>query len=57
MITEKMDENDNITQIMLGMVDTKARELYSETLVEYGTNPTNYGVLSAPDGYAKITGT
>ncbi|HOO90482.1 MAG TPA: iron-sulfur cluster assembly scaffold protein [Syntrophales bacterium] len=45
-----------IEEIMLGMVREKAVELYSETLIEHGVNPSNYGPIKDPDGYAKITG-
>ncbi len=45
-----------IEEIMLGMVREKAMEIYSETLIEHGTNPRNHGSIKDPDGYAKITG-
>ncbi len=45
-----------IEEIMLGMVREKAIDIYSETMVEYGVNPPNYGAITDPDGYAKITG-
>ncbi|MBW2600080.1 MAG: iron-sulfur cluster assembly scaffold protein [Deltaproteobacteria bacterium] len=45
-----------IEEIMMGMVYEKAREIYSEALIEHGTNPRNYGAIDHPDGYAKITG-
>ena len=51
-----MQTDKVIEEIMMGMVREKATELYSETLVEYGVNPPNYGVITDPDGYAKITG-
>jgi len=51
-----MENNRAIEEIMLGMVYEKAREIYSEALIEHGTNPRNYGAIDHPDGYAKITG-
>jgi len=45
-----------IEEIMLGMVREKAIEMYSETIVSYGIDPSNYGAIPDPDGYAKITG-
>jgi len=51
-----MENNRAIEEIMLGMVYGKAREIYSEALIEHGTNPRNYGAIDHPDGYAKITG-
>lgn len=41
---------------MLGMVREKAGEIYSETLIEHGLNPRNYGPIEDPDGYAKVIG-
>ena len=45
-----------IEEIMMGMVREKAAEIYSEALIEHGTNPRNYGPIENPDGYAKVTG-
>jgi len=45
-----------IEEIMLGMVREKAAEMYSETLIEHGVNPPNYGAIEKPDGYAMVTG-
>jgi hypothetical protein len=36
-----MEKDKEIKEIMMGMVYEKAREIYSEALVEYGTNPRN----------------
>jgi len=51
-----MQTDKAIEEIMLGMVREKAIEIYSETLIEHGVNPRNYGSIQDPDGYAKITG-
>ena len=51
-----MKSDREIEEIMMGMVYEKAMEVYSEVLVEHGTNPRNYGAIDHPDGYAKITG-
>ncbi|MBW2631725.1 MAG: iron-sulfur cluster assembly scaffold protein [Deltaproteobacteria bacterium] len=51
-----MENNREIEEIMMGMVYEKAMEIYSEALIEHGTNPHNYGAIDHPDGYAKITG-
>jgi len=51
-----MQTDKVIEEIMMGMVREKATELYSETMVEYGVNPHNYGSIQNPDGYAKVTG-
>jgi len=51
-----MGKDEEIKEIMLGMVYEKAREIYSETMIEYGTNPRNCGTIDNPDGYANITG-
>ena len=51
-----METDKQIEEIMLGMVREKAMEVYSEALIEHGTNPRNYGAIDHPDGYAKITG-
>jgi len=51
-----MEKDKNINEITLETVNEKAREIYSETMIEYGTNPRNCGTIDNPDGYAKITG-
>ena len=51
-----MEKDTEIKEIMMGMVYEKAMEIYSEALIEHGTNPRNYGAIDHPDGYAKITG-
>jgi nitrogen fixation NifU-like protein len=51
-----MKSDKQIEEIMLGMVREKAMEIYSETLIEHGINPRNYGSIQDPEGYAKITG-
>ena len=51
-----MKTDRQIEEIMMGMAYEKAVKIYSELLVEHGTNPRNYGAIEHPDGYAKITG-
>lgn len=52
-----MEKDKEIIEAMLGMVYEKARSVYSENIVDYGTSPTHYGVINNPDGYASVTGT
>jgi len=52
-----MKDEKEITKIMLGMFYEKAKKIYSENLVNHGISPRNYGVITNPDGYGKITGT
>jgi len=52
-----MTEDKEIIEALLGMAYDKAAEIYSTTLIEYGMNPRNYGIIERPDGYASITGT
>ncbi|MFB3925735.1 MAG: iron-sulfur cluster assembly scaffold protein [Syntrophales bacterium] len=48
-----MDKHEEtITRIMLGMLQQKAEEIYSEKIIRYGIHPKNYGTISKPDGYA-----
>jgi hypothetical protein len=51
-----MEDESRIIEKMMGLVYEKAAELYSETLVDHGVNPRNFGILEEPDGYAKLTG-
>lgn len=30
--------------------------MYSEKVIDFGTNPRNYGTMDAPDAYARVTG-
>ena len=52
-----MEEDKEIIEAMLGMVYEKARFVYSENIVDFGTNPTHYGGITDPDGCASLTGT
>ena len=47
-----MTTDDEITEIMLGMVRDKAREIYSDKVIEHGVHPKNFGTIKSPDGYA-----
>ena len=51
-----MENEKEITEIMLSMVYEKAKKIYAENLVDHGINPRNYGIMNHPDGYGKITG-
>ncbi|HYA12709.1 MAG TPA: iron-sulfur cluster assembly scaffold protein [Syntrophales bacterium] len=48
-----MDDDSKIIKEMEAILRKKAEEIYSEKVVEYGTNPKNYGTIDNPDGYAK----
>jgi nitrogen fixation NifU-like protein len=48
-----MDDENEILENMKAILHEKARELYPETVFDYGTNPENYGVINSPDGYAE----
>jgi len=48
-----MEDDSKIIKEMEAILRKKAEELYSEKVVEHGTNPKNYGAIDSPDGYAK----
>jgi len=48
-----MEDDSKIIKKMEAILRKKAQELYSEKVVDYGTNPKNYGIIDNPDGYAK----
>ena len=48
-----MKDESKIIKEMEAILRKKAEEIYSEKVVEYGTNPKNYGAIDNPDGYAK----
>jgi len=52
-----MEQEKRIIEQAMGLVYDKAREVHSDTLVEHGVNPKNYGIMDNPDGHAKVTGT
>jgi hypothetical protein len=52
-----MKNEARLIEKAMGLVYDKAREVYSDIIVDYGTNPKNYGIMDNPDGYASITGT
>jgi len=47
------EEDDRITEIMLGMVRERAAQVYSEKVISHGIHPGNFGLIDKPDGYAK----
>jgi len=51
-----MKTDEEIDDIMLGMVRAKAGELYSETLLQHGIDPRTCGAMEEPDAHARITG-
>jgi nitrogen fixation NifU-like protein len=48
-----MDDESTIKEKMEALLREKAKKIYSEKIVDYGTNPKNYGAMDSPDGYAK----
>jgi nitrogen fixation NifU-like protein len=50
-----MDE-EQIKKEMIDLLMEKITGGLSEKVVDYGSNPRNYGSLEKPDGYAKIKG-
>ena len=46
------DEND-IRNKMMAIIREKARQRYSDKVVDYGTNPENRATMQDPDGYAE----
>jgi nitrogen fixation NifU-like protein len=45
------DENE-IREKMIAIIHEKARQRFSDRIVDYGTNPGNRGTIEDPDGYA-----
>jgi nitrogen fixation NifU-like protein len=48
-----MEDEGKIIENMKAILREKARELCTEKVFEYGTNPENYGSIDSPDGYAE----
>lgn len=48
-----MEDENEIREKMIAIVREKARQLYSDKIVDYGTNPINCGTIKDPDGYAE----
>jgi len=48
-----MEDEHAIKEKMEALLREKAKEVYSEKIVDYGTNPKNYGTMDKFDGYAK----
>ena len=49
-------EEEKIRKEMTDLLFEKTKDLFSEKVIDYGTNPRNYGAMDKPEGYAKITG-
>jgi len=52
----KMEDESEIKEKMVALIRDKAKQIYSDKIVDYGTNPDNYGRMEHPDGYAKKDG-
>ncbi len=49
-----MEEDIVIIEKMNALLREKAKEIYSEKIVDYGSNPQHYGTINGPDGYARM---
>lgn len=49
-----MEDENEIREKMIAILRDKAKTIYSEKIVDYGSNPQNYGTIDSPDGYAKM---
>jgi nitrogen fixation NifU-like protein len=49
----KMEDENEIRDKMTAIIREKARQRYSDKIVDYGTNPENRGTMQDPDGYAE----
>ncbi|MEN6321146.1 MAG: iron-sulfur cluster assembly scaffold protein [Syntrophaceae bacterium] len=54
-MSQEKDE-EKITKEMMNLLFEKTKTLFSEKVIDYGTNPINCGTMENPDGHAKITG-
>jgi nitrogen fixation NifU-like protein len=50
------EDEEKITKEMMNLLFEKTKGLFSEKVIDYGTNPRNCGTMEKPDGHAKITG-
>lgn len=48
-----MEEEKVIVENMVALLREKAKKVYSERIVSYGTNPLYRGTMDNPDGYAR----
>jgi len=48
-----MEDENEIREKMIAIIREKARQCYSDRIVDYGTNPINCGAIKDPDGYAE----
>ena len=51
-----MDQEKEIKDRMFKLLNEEMRKIFTERVIDYGTNPRNCGVMDRPDGYAKFTG-
>lgn len=51
-----MEGEDEIREKMIAIIRRKARQCFSDRIVDYGTNPGNRGTIQDPDGYAEERG-
>ena len=49
-------EEDRIKAAIIDLLMEKVGSGFSEKVLEYGSNPKNYGTMENPDAYAKVTG-
>jgi nitrogen fixation NifU-like protein len=51
-----MNRTDRVVEEIQREIIERARETYSDTVVDHWLNPRNPGAMESPDGYAKIKG-
>jgi|GEM_PF-241540 len=52
-LIKNMEDENEIREKMIAIIREKARQCYSDRIVDYGTNPGNRGIIEDSDGYAE----
>ena len=51
-----MEKEEEVLAKMMGLLEEKGIEHFSETIMNHGMHPGHYGIMNRPDGHAELSG-
>jgi len=51
-----LEQEEEIKEQMMQILQEEMKKVFTERVIDYGTNPRNCGIMEKPDGYAIYTG-
>jgi nitrogen fixation NifU-like protein len=53
---KSLEQEEEIKEQMMQILQEEMKKVFTERVIDYGTNPRNCGIMEKPDGYAIYTG-